>query len=570
MFRKKESLPPEQIQAEPEKTPEYSAETLKMVERIDDRIADSENLLGGLGRVARERIITDPRALEEIYAPKEIGRMDLKGEHDTPALESASNGLRIKHAIKKVLTLGLVGSKHALKGDDGLVDKRKLKEEPAGEKYDLMRWNGELEEVAKNFDLDPAEINPQDFSKTYIEGKRGKGAEKIILKQKTEQEADKTASDIIEKQLKNLEIQDGTELVKQKQGLEEFKKDKKQYEDVLPPESREKLDREEVDRREIIDEKEEALDDELNIFRKPLKEHREDITYNLSRFSLLLEDLTEQEKAYQSETTKLQKAITGIKGSKELSKSLGDDVKEWEEQKTQTEANLKDLKERREALNLRITELKKNQTEVDAALDRINSIGKTKAEKAEEEKQKREEQRCEREAEREQGQRARGQQQPENIVRRFNRFDDSETEEETALTTERSDLIQSRQASSAAGKSSEKSQPQKKQAGPKLKTENNPLASAAETEREDRENTVRKVSQWLDSLGLNNAPEAAETAIENNFKIGKSFNLTNTMTLTQARQNYAQYLADFLKIPVVRAQKQAQTKFEKIIKNLQQ
>ena len=136
MFHKKEKIssveqnPTEEIQRTPEHSPEMSR---SIIEQIDYKIAESEDLLNGLGRIARERIIDDPRTLEEIYGPKEIGRMDLKGEHDAPALESAGKGLLARNAIKRVLTLGFAGSKHALKSYEGykgeLVDKRKLKKE---------------------------------------------------------------------------------------------------------------------------------------------------------------------------------------------------------------------------------------------------------------------------------------------------------------------------------------------------------------------------------------------------------------------------------------------------------
>ena len=569
-------------------TPEHSAETLRMVEQIDDRIADSENLLGGLGRMARERIITDPKALEEIYAPKEIGRMDLKGEHDALALETASKGLKIKHAI-----LGwLGGGKHALQGDEGLVDKRKLREEAEGNRYGVTEWTGELEEVAKNFGLDPEKINPRDFSKIYVEGKRGKGAEKIILKEKTneeiEQEKDKLAGKIFTKQLKDLETA-GADLIKQKQGLEDFQKEKEQHKSILDETSLAKLENEAIGRQGFIGDEQENLNSKLDNIRLPLLEQRENLAQALEGFSALLKEVDGQEKIYLNEIKDLQNKITKISGAKQLKEVLGDEIKEWEQEKKQAEANLKDFKEKKDALNKRIIALKKNQAEVDATLTGINSLGKTpaelKTEKAEKEEQK----------ERSKEQRSK------NDTRRLDIS--SEGQEKTALTAGESGLGQSRYGkrrvesfgkldlkekiereeektalaaeATPAEKTALNKKPVKNPAMPK--PEKNQPASPMRIEHKDKEPIIKTVSQWLKLLEIHPSGENENDLVKKHFAIGvdavpamlKEFHQGAMMGLTAARNSYKGYLREFEKLNVKQAKDKTNKKFFAILQELE-
>lgn len=543
-------MPAEQNPVELEKTPEYSRETLMMVEEIDSSLAYSQNLLGGLDRLAREQIIAD----QGIDPYKEIGRMDLEAKYgDAKVLEEADNRSRLRNVWRRL------ASNKYLKSETGLVDTRKLKEGIEGRK-DILSPE-ELLGAAKLFGLNPN--NSRDFAKIYARGEKGEGADKVILQRKTGQE-------IMEQWLKELENGAGDKLIKEKEGFDELESEIEKVKSGLPPESLYKLADEEAKKLIIMDRQQKDLNDKLNIFRQPLLEHQQDIASSLSDFSFLLKDLTAQEKTYQQEITNLDKAITGVKGSKELIKILGDDIKDWEEQKAQTQANLKDFNEKKEALNKRISELKTSQAEVDAALARINNIGKTKAEQAEAEQQKREEQRRQREAEREQRQREREQQRPGSGAQRPGIY--GEGEEETAPAAGKSGPGQSRQAA-ASGKSSGKNQPPEKPAGPKLKSENNQPASAAETEQENKEHVVRRVSYWLNLLGLRNAVGPAKIAMENNFKADKNnFNLTASMTLGQVRQAYAKFIVDFQydgqNYYLAKARKEAEAKLKRIINDL--
>lgn len=374
---------PEQ-EPQPEIVPEHSPETLEIIEQIDGKIGESKNLLGGLGRVAREKILTDPKELEEIYAKKEM-KLGLKGKYDAFALESASEGLLIRNAIKRVVTLGLAGSKYALKDKDNwLVDKRKLEDKFKGKKYKLSP--DELVEAAEQAGLKQEEIKPEDFKKTYVKGERG--AEKIISRKTTEREADETAGDILTRRLTDLETKTGPDLIKQKQGLEGFKKETDENKSVFEPADLEKFAEEARAREELIKDKQQDLDSNLEIIRSPLLEQQRGLTEAIEGFSPLLKEATGKEDGYKAEIRDLQDKMNKISRTKEISKSQTaiDRMKQWAEQKAQAEVNLKDFREKKEALNKRLMVLKEDKARVDSTLARINKIGKTPTELSEERK----------------------------------------------------------------------------------------------------------------------------------------------------------------------------------------
>ncbi|MBI2459573.1 MAG: hypothetical protein HYV53_03420 [Parcubacteria group bacterium] len=565
LFRKEKPLPSAETPAEPEITPEHSAETLKMVEQIDYGIADSENLLNGLGRLAREKIITNPETLEEIYAPKEIGQLGLK-KYDTSAFELAGIGLRIRNAIN------FGQYKYALKGEEGLVDTRKLRQEATGNKYDLMEWNGELVEVAKELGLNPEEINRQDFSKIYVAGEKGKSAEKTILQRKTEQEMDKIASNILEKQLKDLETKTGPELIKERLSLEGFKKEieqlseeqndgalsaedlarlgeekeieqlsEEQNDGALSAEDLARLGEEKVRRQGLIDEKQASLNTSLEYMRPPLLDQQRILAGAIEGFLPLMAEAAGREKSYEQEIKGIQDKIRKFRGAKQIAEFLGDKVTKWEEQKKQVEINLKDFRQKKEALDKRLAALKKNKAEVDATIIRIDNIGKIKEELKTEKQEKIQEET----------------QKKSTVAGAAGRPITQITEEEARQWQDAGwqgripyeelggDIDNNRKTAAQAENTAAKKKTPIKPAVPK--SENNPLANPAETEQEDKEKITKQVSRWLDLLGIRNAVGPAEAAVKNNFKesADKEFDPTASLTLEQVRQAYIKYLIDF-------------------------
>lgn len=523
---------PKRPDKEPEAiTPEHSPEMLGMIEKIDHQIADSENSLGGLNRVAREKIITDPEALEKIYAPEAV-KQDL-GKYDADAFELAGIGLVARDTIKRVLTLGFAGSKHILKGYDGkLVDTRKL-EENAHSPQDL-RYSSELEDAIKKFGLDPKQSHSwQDFSKEYVKGE--KDAEKIITRRKTMAEADKLAGKIFSEQLNDLEKNTGAELIKQKQALEEFQKEKDQHQSILDEASLAKLENEAVTRQELISENQKNLNSNLNIIRSPILNQRENLAQALESFSSLLKETDGQEKIYLSEIKGLQEKITKISGSKQLKEVLGDEIREWEQEKKQAQANLEDFKKTKDTLNKRVMELKKSQTEIDAALAKINNIGKTKEELKAEKLEKNQEKKSE----------------PEKLIDDngalpVNKYSLSE-EEARRWQNVYKELEEDRVAQPAQ---------------PKTDDDNNPPNPPEESKPEQGEKNTKTVGRWLFLLEIKNNDADKKNLVEKYFVVGdKKFDRTASMTVAQVRKACIGFYRETEKISAAQAQRKFNKKF---------
>jgi len=391
----------------PEKTPEHSTEVLAMVEQIDGSIETSDDLLGGLGRLARRRIMLPEEARNEIYAPEET-RKGIKNKKDANYLEYAEAGLEARNAIKRILTLGLSGSKYAIKDERGnLSDKRILAEGYKGKTFELRP--DELAEVAERAGLKPEEVKPTDVSKTYVEGNNGL-VEIKYTRQRTAEEKDKVAGEILTRQLNKLssgagldpakdkDLITGPKLIEEKKKLAEFKRQKEQTKDVLDADSLTRLEEEEKVKQAAIDEKQEELNNNLEVFRAPLVERQSGLAEVLTSLSSLLAETTVQEKAYETQVKGLQDKIRKVKGNNQIAEILGDKITEWEEEKAQAEVNSNDFKAKKAALKKRIDSLKISKAAVDTVLTKVNNIGKTQTDLREEREKKLQEEKDAKEA----------------------------------------------------------------------------------------------------------------------------------------------------------------------------
>jgi len=182
----------ESAEQAPEK-PTLDPEVKKQLAALADGIKSKEDLLAGLGRVAREKILSgDAEAEKEISAPREreVGRVDLKAEYDSQNFEPADRKLRFKDWLLRKIGAG--GSDYALKGENGpVVDKRKLKPgvKEAMEKGEIKFFPGELEEAAEKFGLTADDVKAKGLSMKYVEG--GSGMENMLLRAATPEEGDK-------------------------------------------------------------------------------------------------------------------------------------------------------------------------------------------------------------------------------------------------------------------------------------------------------------------------------------------------------------------------------------------
>ena len=149
-----------------------------------------------------------------------------------------------------------------------------------------------------------------------------------------------------------------------------------------------KLNEEDNYRKEKIQEKEYKIAEESKIFREPLEwrlnemlEVKSDLTEAFDYIKASESDLSKKIKAYEAFIKEAQKLdlLDGVGG---------DFVKNAEEAKALADEKIKEFTEMKAIASSKLEVLKNNKKEIEATLTRVNNIGKTKKEIAEEEKNK--------------------------------------------------------------------------------------------------------------------------------------------------------------------------------------
>ncbi|KKS33971.1 MAG: Striated muscle preferentially expressed protein kinase [Parcubacteria group bacterium GW2011_GWC2_42_12] len=383
--------PNESAEQAPEK-PTLDPEVEKQLAALADGIKSKEDLLAGLGRVAREKILSgDAEAEKEISAPQEVGRVDLKAEYDAQNFEPADRKLRFKDWLLRKIGAG--GSDYALKGEDGpAVDKRKLKPgvKEAMEKGEIKFFEGELEQAAEKVGLKPEDVKAKGLSMKYVEGENG--IENILLRAATAEEGDKAAAEILEKQLKEQE-QAGIALTNQRASLDAFRKEQESIQDMIKPKDRPVLAEKEQGIEKEIQDKQASLDNYKKDRLPQLSEHKKHTEEALIYLSGKLEEATARENEFGKEIEGIEEKIKRLKGAKQMLALFGDKMVEFEEQKAKDKLHRQGFIDAKQTLRQNIEKFKRNKAEVDKMIERINKIGKTPAElKAEQEKVKAEKQ----------------------------------------------------------------------------------------------------------------------------------------------------------------------------------
>ncbi|MDO8593135.1 MAG: hypothetical protein Q7R92_05265 [bacterium] len=510
---------PEQ-EPELEIKPEYSEETLNNLLQIDLMMEEDEKLLNGLGGVERKRIEDNKEdnkeAYKEIYARVEIGRVSLKGKQDTGMLEVGGMGLRARNFIRKIVSGGKKGSEYVLKNESGaLVDKRKLLGlSDSYIKAEHPLENVEIAAAAEELGLDIGEALRRDLSKKYAKGEKGAKVEKIIMGQKTDQEKDKIAGDILEGRLKDSE-KTGADMVKQREGLAAMQRDMVKFEGDLDDNAKKKLDDEKEKIETSIKDKQAELNEKLEPIRTPMEKRQAELATGLEGLSVMSKDLTAEEEKYKNEIKILDDKIKRIKGSEKIKDFMGEEIGKWEKEKAKLEANKQAFANKKKELEIMAKALKSNKDEIDKTLARINKIGKTKEElKAEEaEKQRAEKEEKEKKQKEQEGESTK---EPAKAgsgllydADLFNEKDEKEAEEASKKGNDmrknwEEDVDEERKEAEA--EDGEKAALEylknivfkKKTAAPKVKAENKPSTTTVETGQQKKEKTLSHSAEgWV-------------------------------------------------------------------------
>lgn len=550
-------------EAEPEIKPEYSEETLNKLLQVDLMMEEDEKLLNGLGSVERKRIEDNKddnkEAYKEIYARVEIGRVSLQGKQDIEMLELGGIGLKMRNMLRRIVSGGKRGSEYAMESDRRLKDKRKLlglSDSYINAEHPLE--NIEIAAAAKELGLDIGEVLRRDLSKKYAKGEKGAKVEKIIMGQKTDQEKDKIAGDILERRLKDSE-KIGAEMVKQKDSLAAMQRDMIEYDQDLGPATKENLKDQVKQIEGLRDEKKKELDNNLGPIRTPLENRQTELAAGMESLSDMSKELTFKEEECKKDIKSLDEKINRIKGSEKIKEFMGEEIGKWKAEKARLEANKQAFTDKKKDLEARAKALKNNKDEVDKTLARINKIGKTKeelkAEEAEKEKQKVSEKKP-----------AKEKKPLEN--KNAESAESEKIDEETELERE---LYYKGKAINNANESDKPALQKQKDELQKvyekiIKDKNNPNKTAETAEKKQEKESIKfYVSKWFNELGIDKNDKIARKY----FKIeDQDFNMSISMNSPQAKAAYINYKIESLKIGKPAAKRLADYKFEEIIKNL--
>ena len=279
-----------------------------------------------------------------------------------------------------------------------LLDKTKIDEDITGRGIEIRQNNKQEREYLEKNVIDVR----GDFKKDNLERMTAKSFElvdgkiiKYVASSRTEKGQEDAAGKKREAEISRLETVNGAELGGLKESMEKNSKVRGNMSKTMELMSKEekenvmaKLNEEDNYRKEKIQEKEYKIAEESKIFREPLEGRlnemlgvENDLTEAFDYIKTNESDLNKKIKAYEAfikEANKLD-FLDGVGG---------DLVKNAEDAKAVADGKIKEFTEMKAIVSSKLEVLKNNKKEIEATLTRVNNIGKTEKEIAEEEKNK--------------------------------------------------------------------------------------------------------------------------------------------------------------------------------------
>lgn len=280
----------------------------------------------------------------------------------------------------------------------GLLDKTKINKDIIGKDIEIEQSKKSEREYLENNVIDiRGDFKKENFGRTIIKGFDEVDGEilKIVISKRTEKGQIEAAGKMREEKISQLGKIDGAGLVGLKESLEKSNKSKKNLSKVMEFMSDEekekitvKLSGEENRTKERIKEKEEKIAEEIKIFREPLEERLKETVEIENKLSDAFDFIKTSELNLNRQVKEYEKVIKEAQNLNLLGGVGGDIVRNLEEKKATTDARIKEFAEKKEIVASKLEVLKNNKKEIETNLSRINNIGKTKKETAEEEKDK--------------------------------------------------------------------------------------------------------------------------------------------------------------------------------------
>ncbi len=359
------------------------------LESIDEALIIEEGILDSLNKYSKDEFFKDID-LNNNLKFRGVGVVDEKFD------EAVYGKATLSEKILNFATLGLAKEDLGLmkSKERGLLNKDVFNKEMKGKEIEIGQNKEErisMEKIIGNMhkELSAEDLEKRQITKSFevVDGK----IIKIVQTSRTEQGMIDAAGKLLNEKIESLEKGVGVDLVKEKEGLEKhhssigkFDKTTEHLSEATKKELGEKIKQEGVEYQERIKEKEENLQSELDIFRNPFQERLDKTNELVDNFSGMLKDTKEAESNYNAKLKSINANIQEAQKSGLLEESKKELIKELELKKAEFEGKAKEFGVRKIDMEAKLGILKNNKTELEKTISRINGIGKTKKEIAEE------------------------------------------------------------------------------------------------------------------------------------------------------------------------------------------
>lgn len=388
-------------------SPENKTEKELSLSEIDELIRQNRGIFDNLDKFSKDQIFKDLFKNDDFYKEIEI-RGRLNDEYDSIAYQKAGFWEKLDNFSR----FGLFKNWHGLMKSEerGLLDKSEINKDVLGKEIEQsiekVINSSEIEKLASGKKLvgglkteDVESVKQKFFEKERTMTKRYEIIDgeivKIIKSRRTESGAIEAAGKMREVEISRLETANGAELIGLKEAMDkniESKKNLSKVIEFMSDEEKEKitakLEDEESKTKKRIKEKEGKLAEELKIFREPLEGRVKETLEIENSLMEAFDSIKFSESNLNEQIKEYEEVIKEAKKLNLLGEVGGDIVKNLEEKKTIADGNVKELVERKSIVLSKLETLKENKKEIETTLNRINIIGKTKKEIAEEDKNK--------------------------------------------------------------------------------------------------------------------------------------------------------------------------------------
>ena len=284
---------------------------------------------------------------------------------------------------------GLIKSK-----ERGLLDKMEIDEDIIGRDIFVLQSNKKEKEYLENNTIDVRGDFKKEKSERFITKRYEKidgEIVKIVESKRTDQGQIEAAVKLKDEKINEAD-KFGAELVKLKEQYEKHRNEKGKFENLkhLSVEGKEALTKKMAEEEESlgisIKDKELDLKERLSIFKEPLEERLNSTKELFGKVSAVFEGVKNEETEINKKLREIESEIKLIEQSGILEEIKKQKIENLMAGKSETAGNLSEIVLRKNALKAKLDILKTNEQNLGKELFKINKIGKTKEEIAEEEK----------------------------------------------------------------------------------------------------------------------------------------------------------------------------------------